>query len=111
MKNTDDPIGVHRSKLLGLAYRMLGSMVDAEDVLQDAYLRYADADRDAVRSTEAFLVTIVTRLCIDRLKSARARREQYIGPWLPEPVLDAEQIIRTRLCNGIVKSTGELMSL
>ena len=67
---------------------MLGSRSDAEDVVQDAYLRFAGA-RD-VRNAEAFLVTIVTRLCLDRLKSARAQRELYVGPWLPEPVFDAE---------------------
>jgi RNA polymerase sigma-70 factor (ECF subfamily) len=83
-----DILGPHRPRLLGLAYRMLGSRSDAEDVLQDAYLRFADA-RD-VRNPEAFLVTVVTRLCLDRLKSARARREVYVGPWLPEPVVDAE---------------------
>lgn len=67
---------------------MLGSRSDAEDVVQDAYLRYAGAQD--VRNTEAFLVTIVTRLCLDRLKSARAQREIYVGPWLPEPVFDAD---------------------
>jgi RNA polymerase sigma-70 factor, ECF subfamily len=74
--------------LLGLAYRMLGSRSDAEDIVQDAYLRFAGAQD--VRHPEAFLVTVVTRLCLDRLKSARAQREIYVGPWLPEPVLDAE---------------------
>ena len=92
MNNVDDPIGAYRGKLLGIAYRMLGSLADAEDVLQDAYIRYAGADKADIRSTEAFLVTIVTRLCIDRLKSARAKREIYVGPWLPEPVFDCEQI-------------------
>ncbi len=92
MKDTDHPIAVHRKRLLGLAYRMLGSVVDAEDVLQDAYLRFASADRSDVRSTEAFLTTMVTRLCLDRLKSARVRREVYVGPWLPEPVLDADAL-------------------
>jgi RNA polymerase sigma-70 factor, ECF subfamily len=83
-----DPLAPHRGRLLGLAYRMLGSRSDAEDVVQDAYLRYAGAQD--VRNTEAFLVTIVTRLCLDRLKSARAQREIYVGPWLPEPVFDAD---------------------
>jgi RNA polymerase sigma-70 factor (ECF subfamily) len=69
---------------------MLGSRSDAEDVVQDAYLRFADAQ--GVRNPEAFLVTIVTRLCLDRLKSARAHREIYVGPWLPEPVFDAEAL-------------------
>jgi RNA polymerase sigma-70 factor (ECF subfamily) len=76
-----------RSRLFAVAYRMLGSASEAEDVVQDAWLRYAAADRDDLRSTEAFLTTIVTRLCLDRLKSARVAREQYIGPWLPEPII------------------------
>jgi len=84
----DDPLAPHRGRLLGLAYRMLGSRSDAEDVVQDAYLRFAGAQ--GVHNAEAFLVTIVTRLCLDRLKSAKAQREVYVGPWLPEPVFDAE---------------------
>ncbi|XIA62137.1 RNA polymerase sigma factor SigJ [Bradyrhizobium sp. TZ2] len=83
-----DPLAPHRGRLLGLAYRMLGSRSDAEDVVQDAYLRFAGAHD--VHNPEAFLVTIVTRLCLDRLKSAKAQREVYVGPWLPEPVFDAE---------------------
>ncbi len=83
-----DPLAPHRGRLLGLAYRMLGSRSDAEDVVQDAYLRFAGAQE--VHNAEAFLVTIVTRLCLDRLKSATAQREVYVGPWLPEPVCDAE---------------------
>jgi RNA polymerase sigma-70 factor (ECF subfamily) len=83
-----DPLAPHRGRLLGLAYRMLGSRSDAEDIVQDAYLRFAGAQD--VQNPEAFLVTIVTRLCLDRLKSAQAQREVYVGPWLPEPVCDAE---------------------
>jgi RNA polymerase sigma-70 factor (ECF subfamily) len=83
-----DPLAPHRGRLLGLAYRMLGSRSDAEDIVQDAYLRFAGAQD--VHNPEAFLVTIVTRLCLDRLKSAKAQREVYVGPWLPEPVFDAE---------------------
>ena len=83
-----DPLAPHRGRLLGLAYRMLGSRSDAEDVVQDAYLRFAGAQD--VHNPEAFLVTVVTRLCLDRLKSAKAQREVYVGPWLPEPVFDAE---------------------
>ncbi|WP_210265866.1 sigma-70 family RNA polymerase sigma factor [Bradyrhizobium australiense] len=86
----NDPLAPHRGRLLGLAYRMLGSRSDAEDVVQDAYLRFAGAQD--VRNAEAFLVTVVTRLCLDRLKSAKAQREIYIGPWLPEPVFDAESL-------------------
>jgi RNA polymerase sigma-70 factor, ECF subfamily len=76
----------HRPALFAVAYRMLGSASDAEDVVQDAWLRYARAQPADLRSPHAYLTTIVTRLCLDRLKSARAAREQYVGPWLPEPV-------------------------
>jgi RNA polymerase sigma-70 factor, ECF subfamily len=86
----DDVFSTHRPLLFSIAYRMLGSASDAEDVLQDAWLRYSAADRPAIRSPKAFATTIVTRLCLDRLKSARAMREEYIGPWLPEPVLTSE---------------------
>jgi RNA polymerase sigma-70 factor (ECF subfamily) len=76
----------HRSLLFGVAYRMLGSVAEAEDAVQDAYLRYRGADGD-IANPRAYLVTIVTRLCLDLLKSARVQREQYIGPWLPEPIV------------------------
>jgi RNA polymerase sigma-70 factor (TIGR02957 family) len=82
-----DTFELHRQKLFGVAYRMLGSASEAEDVVQDAWLRYDAAAKDSIRSPEAFLTTIVTRLCLDRLKSARATREEYVGPWLPEPLL------------------------
>jgi len=77
-----------RGHLTGLAYRMLGSRAEAEDMVQEAYLRWHAADRSAVREPRAFLSRTVTRLCLDQLKSARVRRKEYIGPWLPEPVLD-----------------------
>ena len=77
----------HRRRLFAVAYRMLGSASDAEDVVQDAWLRFSAARPSDLRSPQAYLTTIVTRLCLDRLKSARAAREEYIGPWLPEPVL------------------------
>jgi RNA polymerase sigma-70 factor, ECF subfamily len=78
----------HRRRLLGLAYRMLGAMADAEDAVQETYLRWHSADRDGVSNPRAFLMTTTTRICLDVLTSARARREEYVGPWLPEPVLD-----------------------
>jgi RNA polymerase sigma-70 factor, ECF subfamily len=77
-----------RRRLTGLAYRMLGSVAEAEDVVQDAWLRWHRADQDAVRDAGAYLRRTVARLCLDRLKSAQARRESYVGPWLPEPVLE-----------------------
>src|SRR5262252_4030313 len=76
-----------RPRLFSIAYRMLGSATEAEDVLQDAWLRFSSAEPAEIRSPQAFAATIVTRLCLDRVKSARARREEYVGPWLPEPVL------------------------
>ena len=76
----------HRPRLLGLAYRMLGDLDDAEDVVQDAYLRWHQAARDDVETPEAWLVTVVTRLAIDRLRRAAKERATYVGPWLPEPV-------------------------
>jgi RNA polymerase sigma-70 factor (ECF subfamily) len=80
----------YRSLLFAIAYRMLGSAAEAEDAVQDAWLRFNAAEGEPVRDVKAFLVTILTRLALDRLKSAQARRETYIGPWLPEPVLTGE---------------------
>jgi RNA polymerase sigma-70 factor (ECF subfamily) len=85
--NTDDIFETHRPLLFSIAYRMLGSASEAEDVVQDAWVRYHRAEAAAIQSPRAFATTIVTRLCLDRLKSARASREQYVGPWLPEPIL------------------------
>lgn len=76
-----------RPRLFGIAYRLLGSVAEAEDLVQDAWLRWQGTDRDAVREPAAFLATTVTRLALNELDSARARRETYVGPWLPEPVM------------------------
>ncbi|WP_245642450.1 RNA polymerase sigma-70 factor [Nonomuraea candida] len=80
----------YRPMLLGLAYRLLGSMWDAEDVVQEAWLRWQGTDRDTVREPRAFLLTVVSRLALDQLRSARVKREAYTGPWLPEPVATSE---------------------
>lgn len=79
----------HRPLLFSIAYRMLGSVAEAEDMVQEAFLRFCRADLAEVRSPRAYLTTVVSRLCLDQLKSARARREQYIGPWLPDPLITA----------------------
>lgn len=84
-----DPL---RPRLLRVAYRMLGSVADAEDVVQEAFVRWMGADRGEVREPEAFLRRTVTRLCLDQLKSARRQRETYIGPWLPDPVVEDEEV-------------------
>ncbi|WP_416974661.1 RNA polymerase sigma-70 factor [Streptomyces sp. 4F14] len=80
----------HRPRLFGLAYRMLGSAQEAEDTVQDAYLRFGTADRAAIEHVGAWLAKVTTNLCLNRLTSARARRERYVGTWLPEPVLTAD---------------------
>jgi RNA polymerase sigma-70 factor, ECF subfamily len=78
----------YRQRLLGLGYRMLGSLADAEDAVQDTYLRWHAVERDKVSDPRAFLMTTTTRICLDVLTSARVRREEYVGPWLPEPIVD-----------------------
>src|SRR5690606_32143732 len=76
-----------RTRLQGIAYRMLGSVAEAEDVVQDAWLRWHDAVRDDIVNLEAWLVSVTTRLSIDRLRAAKTQREHYYGIWLPEPML------------------------
>src|SRR6185369_301731 len=83
-----DPL---RPKLMRVAYRMLGSVADAEDVMQEAFIRWMGADRGEVHEPEAFLRRTVTRLCLDQLKSARRQRETYVGPWLPDPLVEEEE--------------------
>ncbi len=82
----------HREVLFAIAYRMLGRAADAEDVVQDAWLRWAHAERADLRAPRAFLVRVVTRLALDRLRRLKARRETYVGPWLPEPVLTGPDV-------------------
>ncbi|HXH07872.1 MAG TPA: RNA polymerase sigma-70 factor [Vicinamibacterales bacterium] len=82
--------GRHRRRLFGLAYRMLGSRAEAEDVVQDAYVRWHQADRDAIQNPEAWLVTTASRLALDRLRALKSEREAYQGPWLPEPLMGME---------------------
>ncbi|MER5947026.1 RNA polymerase sigma-70 factor [Streptomyces sp. NPDC001904] len=87
---TDDALRAfeeHRSVLMGVAYRMLGRVADAEDVVQDTWLRWSRADRGEVREARGYLVRITTRLAVDRLRQEQARRESYVGPWLPEPLV------------------------
>ena len=80
-----------RPKLMRVAYRMLGSVADAEDMVQEAFIRWIRADRSEVRQPEAFLRRAVMRLCLDQLKSARLQRESYVGPWLPDPLVEEEE--------------------
>jgi RNA polymerase sigma-70 factor (ECF subfamily) len=104
MSNPAASFEPHRRRLLGLAYRMLGSMADGEDAVQETYLRWHAADRDKVSDPKAFLMTITARICLDVLTSARARREEYVGPWLPEPVVDTPALAadsRTELAEDL----------
>lgn len=89
MRDATATFTAQRPRLFGLAYRMLGSAHDAEDVVQDAWLRWSDHG-EAVDNPAAWLTTVVTRLCLNRLDSARSRRETYVGPWLPEPILTTD---------------------
>jgi RNA polymerase sigma-70 factor, ECF subfamily len=83
----------HRRLMFSIAYRMLGSAAEAEDILQDAYLRYQNAPHSEINSHKAFLSTIVTRLCLNRLEAAQHQRETYIGTWLPEPILTEDESV------------------
>jgi RNA polymerase sigma-70 factor (ECF subfamily) len=85
-----DPFLLCRNRLRGVAYGLLGDLDEADDVVQDVWLRWRGAEREAVRNAEAFLVTTAARLAIDRLRSARARRETYVGTWLPTPLVDED---------------------
>src|SRR5689334_10082029 len=79
----------HRQRLVSVAYRLLGSVADAEDAVQEAFIRWyalTPDDREAIASPVAWLTTVTSRICLDQLGSARARRERYVGPWIPEPV-------------------------
>jgi len=92
---TDDGVtsfDAERATLLRVAYRMVGSLADAEDILQDAFIRWAGTDRQAVCVPAAYLRRVVTRLCLDHLKSARVMREEYVGDWLPEPIVEEEPV-------------------
>lgn len=82
----------HRKRLLSIAYRMLGSRADAEDIVQEAWFKWEKVDLLTLNSEEAWLVTVVTRLCLDKLRQARRHRDNYQGQWLPEPVLDADAL-------------------
>jgi RNA polymerase sigma-70 factor (ECF subfamily) len=85
-----DPFEEYRSLLFAMAYRMLGSAMEAEDIVQEAYLRYRATPPESIVTLKSFLTTIVHHLCIDHLKSAQAQRESYVGPWLPEPVITGD---------------------
>src|SRR5438105_11088151 len=87
----EESFETYRPYLFSIAYRMLGSAMDAEDMVQETYLRYQQAaSEETIHSLKAYLTTILTRLCMDQLQLARRKREQYVGPWLPEPILTEE---------------------
>jgi RNA polymerase sigma-70 factor, ECF subfamily len=84
---TERLVTEHRGQLFGIAYRMLGQVGEAEDAVQEAFLRWTQADQATIENPAAWLTTVVTRICLDRLKSAQRQRETYVGPWLPEPLV------------------------
>jgi len=109
--SADEVFEPHRRYLVGLAYRMLGSVAEAEDVVQDAFVRWTAGDRADVAEPRAFLARTVSRLCLDRMKSARARREQYVGTWLPEPYVDADQGLAADLSVALLMTLERLSPL
>ncbi|MER7443701.1 RNA polymerase sigma-70 factor [Micromonospora avicenniae] len=110
---TDEPndaFGEHRKLLFHVAYRILGSVTDAEDAVQDTWLKWSAADRSRVADPKSYLVRIVSNLAMDRLRSARVRRETYVGPWLPEPILTSGDTADT-VANADALSMGLLVVL
>jgi RNA polymerase sigma-70 factor (ECF subfamily) len=104
MSNPAESFEPYRQRLLGLAYRMLGSMADAEDAVQETYVRWHGVNRTNVSDARAFLMTTTTRICLDMLTSTRVRHEEYVGPWLPEPIFDTAALApdsRTELAEDL----------
>jgi len=93
MMSTAELAERERGRLFGVAYRLLGTVADAEDAVQETFLRWEQADHEAVRNPGGWLTTVLTRHCLDQLRSARARREAYIGPWLPEPIVEVADMM------------------
>src|SRR5215212_8006688 len=91
-RNSARVFNEHRDLLISVAYRILGSVTDAEDAVQETYLRWSKVDPSQVSNSRAFLVRVTTRFAIDRLRRAKARRESYVGPWLPEPILTGRDV-------------------
>lgn len=94
---TTDDFDQHRSALFGLAYRMLGSVMDAEDIVQEAFIRWQNVPKADIDAPRAYLTTIVTRLCVDQLRLAYVQREEYVGAWLPEPLVQSSEFDPARL--------------
>lgn len=103
-------VGAVRPRLVRLAYRMLGSVAEAEDAVQEALLRFQRVE-ESVDSPDAFLARMVTRICLDVLKSARRRRETYVGPWLPEPIFDAEETVHDDITLTLMMALERLSPL
>lgn len=102
----------HRKRLLGIAYRMLGSVADAEDIVQTAYVRWQTAETAEVVDPGAYLARVVSRLCLDRLKSAAVKRERYVGTWLPEPVVEpAETVVADDISVALLLTLDRLSPL
>lgn len=107
--NKTETFNEHRGLLFGIAYRMVGTVMDAEDLVQEAYIRWEKTDADAIETPVAFLKTVITRLSIDHLRHAKKTREVYEGQWLPEPLLDSPPSNQTELAESL--STAFLVLL
>ena len=109
---TTDVFESHRKFLLGVAYRMLGSIADAEDIVQTAYVRWTTAETTEVTDPRAYLARVVSRLCLDRMKSAAMKRERYVGTWLPEPVVEpADAVVADDLSVALLLTLERLSPL
>lgn len=111
MNDTTDSFNRLRPRLQGIAYRMLGSSAEAEDVVQDAWLRWHEADRQRVDNAEAWLVAVTTRIAIDRLRSAKVQRQHYVGTWLPEPLLSDSPVSPEQLLERVDDVSVAFMTL
>lgn len=111
MNDSTDTFKRLRPRLQGMAYRMLGSSAEAEDVVQDAWLRWHEADRARIDNSEAWLVSVTTRIAIDRLRSAKIRREHYVGTWLPEPLMSESPVSPEQLLERVDDLSVAFMTL
>ena len=91
----DRVVAGERGRLFGIAYRMLGTIADAEDAVQETLIKWHQADRDSIEQPRGWLTTVITRHCLDQLRSARARREMYVGTWLPDPIVEGDGLVQT----------------
>jgi RNA polymerase sigma-70 factor (ECF subfamily) len=108
---TEDPFVTHRNLLFTVAYELLGSATDAEDVLQEAWLRWAEVDQSQVRDARAYLIRVVTRQALNQMRTFSRRREEYVGEWLPEPLLTSPDVAEDVELAGRIEIDGQLAAV